>query len=159
MRWRPSEELDGGSVRIAVIAQTPTFANEALVRVGCHGADWLLLTPTEALETLSPGDCAIGRIDVLPTLDGVDRDGPHSCPCVRDDVGHVIAIVDARLENDHALAGDLGPAQAPDHLLALAGEHRPADHLEPPTVLGGNANHGARGYYPYRSDSSLVKRR
>ena len=59
-------------MRIAVIAQTPTFANEALVRVGCHGADWSLLTPAEALETLSPGDCAIGRIDVLPTLDGVD---------------------------------------------------------------------------------------
>ena len=31
-----------------------------------------LLTPAEALETLEPGDCAIGRIDVLPTLDGVD---------------------------------------------------------------------------------------
>jgi RimK family alpha-L-glutamate ligase len=62
----------GGSVRIAVITQTPTVANEALVRVGCRGADWLLLTPAEALETLIPGDCAIGRIDVLPTLDGVD---------------------------------------------------------------------------------------
>jgi len=46
-----SEELDVGSVKIAVIAQTPTVANEALVRVGCHGADWLLLTPVEALET------------------------------------------------------------------------------------------------------------
>ena len=67
-----SEELDVGSVKIAVIAQTPTVANEALVRVGCHGADWLLLTPVEALETLSPGVCAIGRLDVLPTLDGVD---------------------------------------------------------------------------------------
>ena len=32
-----------------------------------------LLTPAEALEQLEPGDCAIGRIDVLPTLDGVDE--------------------------------------------------------------------------------------
>ena len=39
----------GASMRIAVIAQTPTFANEALVRVGCHGASWSLLTPAEAL--------------------------------------------------------------------------------------------------------------
>ena len=69
---RPRRSWMVGPVRIAVIAQTPTFANEALVRVGCHGADWSLLTPAEALETLSPGDCAIGRIDVLPTLDGVD---------------------------------------------------------------------------------------
>jgi RimK family alpha-L-glutamate ligase len=59
-------------MKIAVVAQTPTFANESLARVGCHGADWQLLTPAEALETLGPGDCAIGRIDVLPTLDGVD---------------------------------------------------------------------------------------
>ena len=51
-----SEELDGRfAMKIAVIAQTPTFANEALVRVGCHGADWSLLTPAEALETLEPG--------------------------------------------------------------------------------------------------------
>ena len=28
------------SMKIAVVAQTPTFANEALARVGCHGADW-----------------------------------------------------------------------------------------------------------------------
>ena len=41
-------------MKIAVVAQTPTFANEALVRVGCHGADWCLLTPAEALETLGP---------------------------------------------------------------------------------------------------------
>lgn len=59
-------------VRIAVVAQSPTFANAALVQVGCRGADWCLMTPTEALATLSVGDAAIGRIDVLPTLDGVD---------------------------------------------------------------------------------------
>ena len=59
-------------MRIAVIAQSSTPANEALIRVGCHGADWCLLTPAEALATLAAGDCAIGRLDVLPTLDGVD---------------------------------------------------------------------------------------
>ena len=59
-------------MRIAVVAQTATPANEAFARVGCHGADWCLMTPSEALATLSPGDAAIGRIDVLPTLDGVD---------------------------------------------------------------------------------------
>ena len=59
-------------MRIAVVAQAPTPANEALVRVGCHGADWCLMTPSQALAELRPGDAAIGRIDVLPTLDGVD---------------------------------------------------------------------------------------
>ena len=60
-------------MRIAVIAQSSTPTNEALARVGCRGADWCLLTPAEALATLREGDCAIGRIDVLPTLDGIDE--------------------------------------------------------------------------------------
>jgi RimK family alpha-L-glutamate ligase len=60
------------AVKIAVVAQAPTFANDSLAHVGCHGADWSVMTPAEALETLVPGDCALGRIDVLPTLDGVD---------------------------------------------------------------------------------------
>jgi RimK family alpha-L-glutamate ligase len=59
-------------MRIAVVARRSTFANAALVQVGCEGADWCLMTPAKALETLTAGDAAIGRIDVLPTLDGVD---------------------------------------------------------------------------------------
>ena len=37
-----------------------------------HGGGWDLLTPAEALSTLEAGDVAIGRLDVLPTLDGID---------------------------------------------------------------------------------------
>lgn len=59
-------------MRIAVVAQSATFANEALAAVGCRGADWCLMTPPEAYTALRPGDAAVGRIDVLPTLDGVD---------------------------------------------------------------------------------------
>jgi len=62
-----------GGVRIAVIAQSPSPTNDALVRAGAQRGDWSLLSPTEALDRLEPGDCAIGRIDVLPTLDGVDE--------------------------------------------------------------------------------------
>ena len=60
-------------MRIAVVAQNPSATNDALVRAGAAVGDWALLTPAEALERLGPGDCAIGRIDVLPTLDGVDE--------------------------------------------------------------------------------------
>jgi len=59
-------------MRIAAVAQSSTFANEALTRAGCRVADWCLMTPDEALANLSAGDAAIGRIDVLPTLDGID---------------------------------------------------------------------------------------
>ena len=34
--------------------------------------------------------------------------------------GGVVAVVDPRLEEEDALAGDLGPPQPADHLLALA---------------------------------------
>jgi glutamate---[amino group carrier protein] ligase len=34
--------------------------------------EWRCVTPAEALELLGPGDVALGRLDVLPTLDGVD---------------------------------------------------------------------------------------
>ena len=60
-------------MRIAVVAQSPTATNDALVRAGSGRAAWCALTPGEALERLEPGDCAIGRIDVLPTVDGVDE--------------------------------------------------------------------------------------
>ena len=60
-------------MRIAVVAQSPSPTNDALVRAGAQRGDWSLLTPVEALTRLEPGDCAIGRIDVLPTLDGVDE--------------------------------------------------------------------------------------
>ena len=43
----------------------------------------------------------------------------------------VVAVVDQRLDDQRALAGDLGAAQAADQLLALAAEHRAADDLEP----------------------------
>ena len=55
--------------------RTGTVADQrrARARRALRTADWSLLTPGEALEQLEPGDCAIGRIDVLPTLDGVDE--------------------------------------------------------------------------------------
>jgi RimK family alpha-L-glutamate ligase len=59
-------------MRIAVVAGSPTYANAALILAGCRDAEWCLMTPDEALRSLSPGDAALGRIDVLPTLDGVD---------------------------------------------------------------------------------------
>jgi hypothetical protein len=62
---------------------------------------------------------------------------------VADDVRDVVAVVDARLHDQDALARDLGAAQAPDQLLALAAEHRPADDLEPAAAAGHGPDHGA----------------
>jgi hypothetical protein len=53
---------------------------------------------------------------------------------VGDDVVARVALVDLRLEDLHPLARDLGPAQAPDQLLALAREHGAGDDLDPAGV-------------------------
>ena len=60
-------------MRFAVVAQHETETNARLAAASRRrGIAWACLTPSEALATLRPGDVALGRLDVLPTLDGVD---------------------------------------------------------------------------------------
>jgi RimK family alpha-L-glutamate ligase len=59
-------------MRFALIACRPTPTNEALAAAGSADARWEPMTPHEALDALRPGDVALGRLDVLPTLDGMD---------------------------------------------------------------------------------------
>jgi RimK family alpha-L-glutamate ligase len=59
-------------MRIAVIAQRSTPTNERLSLQRSQGAAWLRLSPHEAVERLRAGDVALGRLDVKPTVDGVD---------------------------------------------------------------------------------------
>src|SRR5207248_3745542 len=54
----------------------------------------------------------------------------HLGAAVRDDVPDVIAVVDGRLDDQRAQAGDLRAPETPDQLLALAAEHRAADDLQ-----------------------------
>jgi RimK family alpha-L-glutamate ligase len=56
----------------AIVAQRATETNVALASRPWPGAESLILTPQEALARLQPGDVALGRLDVKPTLDGVD---------------------------------------------------------------------------------------
>jgi RimK family alpha-L-glutamate ligase len=59
-------------MRFALVARRSTPTNEALVAASAGLDTWQTLTPEGALETLRAGDAALGRLDVLPTLDGVD---------------------------------------------------------------------------------------
>ena len=56
----------------ALVAQRATETNVALASRPWPGAQSLILKPREALERLEAGDVALGRLDVKPTLDGVD---------------------------------------------------------------------------------------
>ncbi len=59
-------------MQLAIVARRATDTNLALAAAAPRGVEFTLLTPEEALETLGRGDAALGRLDVLPTLDGVD---------------------------------------------------------------------------------------
>ncbi len=59
-------------MRFALITCRPTPTNDALASRSSEDAVWEQMTPKQALEVLGPGDAALGRLDVLPTLDGMD---------------------------------------------------------------------------------------
>jgi glutathione synthase/RimK-type ligase-like ATP-grasp enzyme len=60
-------------MRFAVVAHRPSDTNERLVAAArSMGLDAARLLPRDALRLLDPGDVALGRLDVLETLDGVE---------------------------------------------------------------------------------------
>jgi glutathione synthase/RimK-type ligase-like ATP-grasp enzyme len=64
----------GESRRVAVVASAPSETNLDLARSWQElGLAVDVLTPSAALAVLEPGDAALGRIDVLPSLDGVEN--------------------------------------------------------------------------------------
>jgi RimK family alpha-L-glutamate ligase len=59
-------------MRFAIVSRRPSETNDRLAAAACRGQRWEVLTPASALRELHAGDVALGRLDVLPTLDGVD---------------------------------------------------------------------------------------
>ena len=59
-------------MRLGLIAGRSTSTNAELCRATLGGEVWEGLTPHKALSVLGPGDGAVGRLDVLASLDGID---------------------------------------------------------------------------------------
>jgi glutamate carboxypeptidase len=60
--------------RVAVLGTDASVTNVLLTRAWCSlGADAVLLGPGEVAGWLHDGDTVLGRLDVLPSLDGVER--------------------------------------------------------------------------------------
>lgn len=59
-------------MRFALIAHQLSETNVELAARGWPGAASMLLEPQSALRHLRPGDVALNRLDVLPTLNGVE---------------------------------------------------------------------------------------
>ena len=58
------------AMRFALVATGQQGTNTRLARAG--GPTWSCATPDEAVRRLVAGDVAVGRLDVLPGLDGID---------------------------------------------------------------------------------------
>jgi RimK family alpha-L-glutamate ligase len=57
--------------RLAIVARNVTSTNRGLLEAAAAlGLDALVVAPEEAARRLRAGDFALGRLDVLPTLDG-----------------------------------------------------------------------------------------
>ena len=59
-------------MRFAIVAHTATATNRALAAPRLAGVETALLSPARALAQLEPGDLALGRLDVLPSVDGIE---------------------------------------------------------------------------------------
>lgn len=60
-------------VTFAIVAGAPRHTNRLLAEACWRlGVPTSVLTPGEAERRLRPGDVALGRLDVLPTVDGVE---------------------------------------------------------------------------------------
>jgi RimK family alpha-L-glutamate ligase len=68
-------------MRLAIVAHATGETNLNLVSRRWGEVESLVLSPHEALARLEPGDAALGRLDVRPTLDGIE-DGLWSLACL-----------------------------------------------------------------------------
>jgi RimK family alpha-L-glutamate ligase len=59
-------------MRIVVIAHRESETNLRLVEAAPRGVAIEILSPTAAIGSLEPGDAALARLDVLPTVDGIE---------------------------------------------------------------------------------------
>jgi hypothetical protein len=65
-------------MRIALVSAQPSSTTLALARVRIPGLELVPMTPLEAAASLTVEDAALGRLDVRPTLDGVETGSGHS---------------------------------------------------------------------------------
>src|SRR4051794_13044701 len=75
--WCPALELCAAKTDIsrpvfAIVAHRLSVTNAALLAAVWPGEPAAQLTPEEALSTMRAGDVALGRLDVLPSVDGVE---------------------------------------------------------------------------------------
>ena len=131
-------------VRVALVSADPSPATLALAAARVHGVDLVPMRPVEALERLHGGDVAVGRLDVRPTLDGVE-DGLWTLGVLAARGVTVLNPAGALLAaHDKLLTARLLRRAAVPHprTWSVRGD-RPAPSVEPPAVV--KPRHGSWG--------------
>jgi [lysine-biosynthesis-protein LysW]---L-2-aminoadipate ligase len=59
-------------MRVAIVAHRQNETNLKLVEAAPPGVDFEIVPPTRVLGLLGPGDAALARLDVLPSLEGIE---------------------------------------------------------------------------------------
>jgi [lysine-biosynthesis-protein LysW]--L-2-aminoadipate ligase len=125
--------------RLGILATRATETNLALARASLAlGVPATVLTPEQALHGLRPGDVALGRLDVLPTLDGVEDGLWYMRLLERRGVrvlnpATALAAAHDKLLTARRLEAAGVPAPATKHLALRP--RRPLQELPPPLVL------------------------
>ncbi len=132
-------------VRVALVSADPSPATLALAAARVHGVDLVPMRPVEALERLHGGDVAVGRLDVRPTLDGVE-DGLWTLGVLA--ARGVTGAEPRRRPPGGARQAPHGPAPAPGCGSAPAtwsvrGDRPPPPSIQPPAVV--KPRHGSWG--------------
>jgi [lysine-biosynthesis-protein LysW]--L-2-aminoadipate ligase len=155
---RPPARFVSGGASLYVLGSTMNETNVELVRQWRRsGLDATLVPPLEAPTALGTDDVAIGRLDVLPTLDGVEA-GLLALLWLERRGARVLNRADALLAVHDKLitARRLGTAGLPHPRTASVRADREVS-LEPPLVLKPRFGSWGRDVLLCRDDAELER--
>jgi RimK family alpha-L-glutamate ligase len=123
-------------MRLALVAHRHNETNLRLVEAAPPGVNFEIVPPTGALGLLGPGDAALARLDVLPSLDGIEpgiwevgrleADGVHVLNRLR-----ALLATHDKLQTSRALHAASLPHPQTAHMIAA----RATSPIEPPVVV------------------------
>lgn len=123
-------------MRIVLIAHRESETNLRLVEAAPRDVTFEILSPTAAIASLAPGDAALARLDVLPTVDGME---PGILQIGRLEAGgfrvfnglHALLATHDKLQTARVLSAASLPHPRTTHVVAP----RAGSALEPPVVV------------------------
>jgi glutathione synthase/RimK-type ligase-like ATP-grasp enzyme len=145
-------------MRLALVALRSTPTNVSLAHADVGGRRWEEMTPEVALARLRPGDAALGRLDVLPTIDGID-DGMWALGALQ--AGGVVVLNDASAvyaTHDKLLTARLLRRTSLPHPRTVhVRSDRPFAAVRPPVVVKPRFGSGGRAVTWCEDENALVE--